>query len=128
MANQIFSFGVTNIPSGTFQIPATSIGASVTSLTLSLARCTTATPTIWPNQTTTLDMQLEVSFDNRASWLPGGSITGAKGGVELKRDGVTENPSADFTFSYGGQSPTDVRGSLTVTGGPLRTSGVVTFA
>jgi len=120
---QVFSFPQTSIPTGTFQIPPSDLGAvSFTSLILSLARCTAATPQFWPNAATGLDMALEVSYDGGSTWEPGGAITGATGGIETTKIG--ENPTASFTFSYPTQ-PNQVRGTLTVTNGPLVTQGSV---
>lgn len=119
---QVYSFGATSIPSGTTPIPATSVPASVVSAVVSINRCTTATPTNWPNATTTLDIALEVSYDGGVTWVGGGGVTGMSGGIAHQRDKVTEQPTSDLLLQYPSH-PTHIRGSLTVANGPLVTSG-----
>jgi len=73
MATKKFSFPQMSLPTGVTPIPQTSLGVSVKSVTLSLARCTTATPTIWPSAATTLVIALEVSYDGGVMAFPSSS-------------------------------------------------------
>jgi hypothetical protein len=120
--SQVYSFGQVSLPTGVTPIPATAVPASVTSCVVSINRCTTATPLNWPDAATTLDVALELSFDNQATWVGGGSVTGWSGGIAFKRDKVTEQPTSDLALTYV-THPTHVRGTITVTNGPLVTSG-----
>lgn len=122
MTTQVFSFAKRSIPNGTFSIPATAIGLQITSLTLALACCTSAAPDVWPNASTTVDAQLEVSYDGGATWQPGGGLSHA-GGISVRR-GV-EAPLTKVICTYSAV-PTHFRGSVVVAGGPLVTSGSVT--
>ena len=121
MTTQAYSFGQTAIPNGDTPIPPTSLPASISSLHASLNRHTTVDPTSWPNPATTLSIELQVSFDGGSTWAPGGGLTSA-GGTYLKKDGVTEQAVTTLDVEYA-QSPTHVKGTITVTNGPLVTSG-----
>lgn len=115
-----------NYPNQTRVLGPIDIADDVTSCDISVQRCTTATPTIWPNVTTVLAITPEVSVDGEQTWVeagasisPGG-ISPAKGGGE-----------AAFGVSGGGL-PAAVNGitrryrnTVVITGGPIRTT--VTF-
>src|SRR4051812_42143110 len=99
------------------------VADDVTSVDFSVARCTTATPTIWPNTATTLRVVPQMSIDGGLTWIECGAFT-AQGGIGLGKGGV-ESP-----FSIGGGSlPAPVNGitrryqvTATITNGPLRSS------
>lgn len=126
MATQVFSFPQTSIPTGTFNIPVTSLPALQSSVTLSLARCTTPTPTIWPNATTTILVTLFASYDGGVTWDTG-ARSDAHGGIELLPRSTAENPTVTMRFTWP-NPPTHLKGSIAVAGGPLLTSGSVTVA
>lgn len=116
MSQAIVTSQPLNLPSGTQNIPTTALPVEVTSLTISIARCTTATPTVWPDIATTLSLQLEISVDGGENWTPGGGLT-AVGGIALNKHGV-EFPVAQGMWTYP-TPPTHMRGTLEVGGGPL---------
>lgn len=119
----LFTSGTINIPTGDLVIPQSAWPGAFLSATISLNRCTTPTPTIWPNVATTIDIALEVSYDGAATFLPGGGGT-AQGGIALGK-GSAERAQTFFTFTYS-QVPTHIRGTVTVASGPLRTAVTVT--
>ena len=115
-----------SIPNGTFQIPPTSLPASTTSLALSLARCTDATPTLWPNTGTTIDVLLQFSADGGATWPIGGTLSDAGGIGVFKGQQISASFSSwSFSDQNGPVVLTNVRGSIQVAGGPLVTFGFV---
>lgn len=120
----LFSFAKRSIPTGTFNIPETAVPANTHSLQFDLGLCTTADPTIWPNVSTTVDIALEVSYDNKATWVGGGGASGIQGGIHLMKDGVTEQTQGGFIAGFT-NSPTHARGTVVVTNGPLVTFGSV---
>lgn len=123
MSTQVFSFAQQSIPTGVFTLPESVMPAGVLKLSIRIARCTTATPTIWPNFSTKLSIALEVSYDNGASWVSGGAAYGMPGGIELDKAGA-EIAVSNMTSGYA-QPPDKIRGTLAVTGGPLVTSGSI---
>jgi hypothetical protein len=113
--NGVYDFGPVDVPD------------AVTRVEYKIARCTTATPTIWPNATTTLTINMEYSLDGGATWWGvGGGVDGATGGIQMDKYGTSER-----TYEMGfGTIPSGagrlIRGRVIIAGGPLRTSvGVV---
>lgn len=99
------------------------IADNVTSVDFSIQRCTTATPTIWPNASTTLDVLPEVSLDGGSTWIEAGRFTSAGGIVHDKTGGETQ-----FTRGGGGLpagTGRKYRVTATIAGGPLRSTATV---
>lgn len=125
MATQVFSFPQTSIPTGTFPVSKSSLPASITSLTLSLARCTTNTPTIWPNATTTVTGDLQVSLDGGVTFQDLGGFS-SPGGIFTQKDGTQlTNTVCTWTLP---PNATHLQGTLVVANGPCVTSGSVTVS
>src|SRR5690349_22678 len=97
-AQQVFNFPKTSLPSGTTPVPVTALGASVTSLTMSIARCTDADPTIWPDPNTTLEVDLQASTDGGQSWQDLGGFSAA-GGIGTMKDG-TQRAFTQCTWNF----------------------------
>src|SRR4051812_5826333 len=76
------------------------IAVDVRSIKLTLQRCTTATPTIWPQLTTFVNLELSGSFDGGATWIPMGAW-GAFGGIFIRRDG-SEAQISEAAFPWPG--------------------------
>jgi hypothetical protein len=106
---------------GTHNLPSTNILDNATGIYFEISRCTTATPTIWPNASTELSISLEVSLDGGATWL-GLSGFGSTGGIFIKRDGSEATVSSSLTNLPAGTGR-KVRGTATIVGGPLRSQG-----
>lgn len=113
-----------NYPNGTRVLGPIDFADDVTSVDFSIARCTTATPTIWPNVSTTLDVVPEVSVDGGVTWTEAGAFH-SYGGIASGKGGVGE---AAFTIG-GGSLPAGTnrqyRVTVTIGGGPLRSSATV---
>lgn len=89
---------------------------------VSIGRCTTATPTIWPNATTTLNIKVECSYDGGATFPTngGGAEFILSGGIALQKGGG-EFAASNVSCRFEPQSPNAVRITATIAGGPLRT-------
>lgn len=114
-----------NYANGTRQSSALDLASDVTSVLFNVQRCTAATPDIWPNASTQLQIIPEVSQDAGVTWIEAGKSTSI-GGVAMFNG--HEQP---FTLS-GGSLPVELNGvtrkyrvSTIITGGPLRTSATV---
>ena len=115
-----------NYANGTRQLGPIDLASDVTSVLFSIQRCTTATPTVWPNASTTLEIIPEVSLDGGVTWIEAGRTTNV-GGIQLSKFGT----ELAFALS-GGYLPAEVGGvtrqyrvQTTIAGGPLRTSASV---
>lgn len=84
-----------------------------------LIRCTTATPTIWPNQSTQFEAVMELSMDGGATWGLAGRVTGV-GGIFVNKLGI-EAPVTAFGAGIAPGVGRLIRGTASITGGPLRT-------
>lgn len=111
---------------GTHVAGPVNVADNVTSVDISIARCTTSTPTIWPNASTVLDILPEVSVDAGVTWVESGRSI-SPGGISFGKGGV----EAPFSIS-GGSLPPAVNGitrqyrcTFAITGGPLRSSVTV---
>lgn len=104
------------IQSGSQLIGPANVPKGSTAVIVHLARCTTATPTFWPDVNTQLQCFVEVSLDNGQHWQPNNGFS-AIGGILLARDG-SEIPESTMTCPI--PAGTDrMRFNVTVTNGPL---------
>lgn len=95
----------------------------VTRLTARVARCTAATPTVWPDASSTLSIELEASFDGGQTWVSGGAFS-AMGGIHVRHDG-TQAAESSATWEYPQASGRMLRGQVVVTGANARTTVIV---
>jgi len=102
-----------------YTIPEVALPTGARGVMVSLARCSSFTPDLWVQQSTVVDIALELKYDGE-DWQPGGAATGIEGGIYRNRHGV-EVSSNDFR-SHVPRSPTRVRGMLRVQGPPLVTA------
>ena len=108
-----------NYANGTRNIGPIDIADNVQSIDFNIQRCTTATPTIWPNSTTILDYASEMSIDG-GPWQPAGGFT-ASGGIGFDK----QHNEAPFTLGGGtliAGINRQYRATLTISGGPLRST------
>lgn len=125
MAGSVVLFPLANYATGSRNIER-NIPGQIESVTFSLLRCTTPDLTIWPNQTTTLEVILELSEDGGVTWNENGRFT-AEGGIAPGRHG---GEAATTSAAWQLPGPQTVRGRLTfiVAGGPLRSEGTLSWA
>lgn len=104
-------------PGGPIDIP-----GGVTAIAFELQRCTTATPTVWPNESTEIDVSIWITVDGVETFVCG---FGARGGIVSKIDGA-ELTHTHASVSVPSGSVRTMRVEATIAGGPLRTTVSVT--
>lgn len=109
--------------SGTITMPSSAVPDWVSRISLTVGRCTTATPDLWPDEGVTLAMDFEISMDSGASWRPFASFL-AKGGVQLDKAGAEASESG-LSRELPPGSGRRLRGSAMIAGGTLRTQGYI---
>lgn len=110
-----------NYPTGTYNIPVSNVPSWATRLSFDMARCTTATPTIWPNESTTITINIELQIDG-GEWRPFLGFT-AKGGI-ASRNGVEAQRSGTGSGLPAGNNR-KIRGTVSISNGPLRSEANV---
>jgi hypothetical protein len=117
---------VANYAAGVLNLPDTAIPAFPTQIAIRIGRCTSASPTIWPSQAVSLDFRLEL-FDGER-WMPWqsgvffGGISTNKFGQEIAEDYIVGG------LEGVGLSTRRMRGTVTISGGTLRTYVDVTLS
>lgn len=96
---------------------------AVSEIQASLARCTSATPTVWPNTSTTIAITVECSVDNGISFGVVASAT-AQGGIHTQLNGV-QAAATTVKAPLPTGSKRQVRCLYTVANGPLVTTGTL---
>lgn len=110
---------LSNYANGSYGLGPASVPDWVKSIGVELTRCTSATPTVWPNQSTQFEAVVEVSMDGGASWGPAGRVT-AVGGIYTNKNGVQATVTA-FSATLTPGAGRLIRGTASIVGGPLRT-------
>lgn len=126
MAGELVLFPMADYSNGTRTIGPRNVPGGVNSLTFAIARSTTADPTIWPNQSTTVAVNLEASFDGGVTWqtVVGGT---AEGGIAPGRHGG-EATESSWVAGFPGTDPSQARLTVTVAGGPIHSEGTLRWA
>lgn len=117
---QINVLPLSTYPMGTRNIGPVNIADGVSKATFAFQRCTTATPTVWPDVATKLAFTLEYSIDDGLNWTLGPALT-AEGGIAFNRDGS----EAQYTYVIGGLpagTNRKIRATITISGTDLFTS------
>lgn len=104
--NQVREFGPLTVQNG------------VTEIGFRLRRCTSADLSVWPNESTTVDITVEMSRDNGQTWQPLFEFTAA-GGIVSDRQGNEAQWSGGLT-PVTAAPQRRIRGSIVIDGGPLR--------
>jgi hypothetical protein len=117
MANSIFTAPI-NLPTGTRLLGPANVPDGVTTIAVRLARFTTATPTVWPSDLTTVDCMLQI--DAGLGFRDNNGFT-AKGGLAIRRDG-SEATETTFTTQLPAGAGRRAQVNLIVGGGPLVSS------
>jgi len=111
-----------NYPTGnrSFAVGGT-LSDAATLIYAELARCTSADPSIWPNQSTRVKVICEISLDGGAVWLFQASFL-SEGDIVLNWHGAEVALSTMEIPLFPGTSRR-ARFSVEITGGPCRTQG-----
>lgn len=113
-----------NYPNGTHVLGPVDFADDVTSVDISIARCTTANPTIWPNASTVVVVSPEVSLDGGSTWGGAGGFT-SNGGIFVSAKTGLEVPTTIGGGGIPAGSDRKYRCTVVITGGPLRSSATV---
>lgn len=108
-----------NYQNGVYNLGPANVPDWVTFIGVELTRCTSATPNIWPNESTTFAASVEMSVDGGATWQPAGAVT-AIGGIYTDKNGVQAG-TTDFSAGVITGTGRIIRGTATIAGGPMRT-------
>jgi hypothetical protein len=106
-----------NIATGSQDLGPVTLPNGLTSLKITIKRCTTATPTIWPNAATTIKASLFVSVDGGVNWIASGSLTSA-GGIYVRNGVEVPNTILEVVPIPTGTSR-QIKATITVANGPL---------
>jgi len=107
-----------NQPTGTHDYGPVNMPDSLAQATVRLARCTTATPSYWPNTSTRVSAQVLMSFDGGITFphlIVGFSATG---GIIYDKDGNEIPESNARTVDMPGGLGRKVKATVSVTNGP----------
>lgn len=119
-----------NIPSGVRTFGPFDVPDGTTLIVFKLDRCTTATPTIWPNASTAITLSAYLAAghapDSSSRDSPDfiGGIT-ANGGILIARDG-SELTSSTYGCPLAAGVSRQVTFTLNVVNGPLRSNATIT--
>ena len=112
------------IPDNTYPVGSAPISAQAVPAGAVQMVCTFATVN-WTNPLSTLQIALEISVDNQATWVGGGASTmscGADGLFHGRGGVVLSSVMAQFSWPDG---VTHLRGTVTVGGAAIHTNGTV---
>lgn len=113
--------GITTILPGSYPLPSTLIPDGKNFVVLEIARCTTATPTVWPDEAVTVSMQLEASFDGGNQWVKAGFCS-AVGGIVPNKKNNLDGAKTTMRVAWPLGIDRRIRGELIVAGGPCHTN------
>jgi len=119
------TFPLSDYPTGTTPINPIALTQGLNGCVIHIARCTTATPTIWTTNTQRLTISLDVSYDGGATYQMNQFFGSAVGGIFVDRHGI-EAAETVLGFNVQPQVPTHCKGFVQIEGGPLRTSLTLT--
>lgn len=114
-----FNIPLGNYPTQIFTIPVRSAPRGMEGCEIVIPRCTTATPTIWPDAASLIVVRLDFSLDNQANWVNDYFVSRQSGGIKSKNGVEVTQALMSMYFS---PPPTHYRGTLEIINGPIRTS------
>jgi hypothetical protein len=110
-----------NYPNGTRVFGPYTFAGGIDRIGFSIGRNTPTTPTIWVLATTIVTMDVQFSFDGGTIYTqPGTWVWSEKGGVFLDKFGVAI-PETRVSWSFDPDPCTNIKGTITVSGGPILT-------
>lgn len=107
--------------SGVHELGPANLPDDLNEITISLARCTTATPSNWPNSNTIIAITLSISPDGGVTWQDVGGFSAA-GGILLRSLDNSELAATSFNIQTPlttGGTGRKIKATATVTNGPL---------
>jgi hypothetical protein len=114
------AFPLANYPTGSQTVGPFNLRNQDRAFRLTIRRCTTADPTIWPNASTLLRLAAEISFDGGTTWKKAGAMETRGGIVSLGGEELTESW---FQVNLPPGDARRLRANVTIVDGPLRSEG-----
>jgi hypothetical protein len=111
-----------NYPSGTRSVTARNVPDWATHFAFEILRRTSSTPSIWPNASTLLQLDFDLFVDGE--WRYAGGYTDSGG---IADDDGTERAALIGKFSLAPGTNRQLRATIIITNGPLRTEGSLEF-
>ena len=110
-----------NYPNGSRPFGPYTFAGGTDHIGFSIGRNTPNDPTIWPNSATILTFNVQFSFDDGVTYtLPGTWVWSQGGGELLDKFGVAI-PETRVSWAFDPAPCTQIKGNITVSGGPIRT-------
>lgn len=110
---------------GTHVMGPVDIADDVSSVLISIARCTTAAPTIWPNASTILTITPEVSVDGGQTWIESGKSVSPGGVLVIQHVELANSISGGSLAAAVNGITRQYRCTVDIANGPLRSSATV---
>jgi hypothetical protein len=108
-----------NQPSGSREYIIGAVPSNVTSCTVRLARCTSATPTFWPNANTQANADIWLSYDGGTTYPIILIGFGASGGIGLINGVEVAESAASGSDPAGAIAGRRLKAVITIQNGPL---------
>ncbi len=93
---------------------------------VSIARCTSADPTIWPDPNSRIKILVECSYDDGLSFPPNGGSASFEGSGGIATGKLGEIPFSIMSCRFSPNEPNAVRITVEIINGPIKTFGDVT--
>ena len=110
-----------NYPNGSRSFGPYAFAGGADQLGFSIGRNTPANPTIWPLTTTILTFDVQFSFDGGVTYTPTGRWVWSQGGGALLNKLGVVIPESRVAWKFDPDPCTHIKGTVTVSGGPIRT-------
>lgn len=110
-----------NYPNGSRSFGPYAFAGGVDQLGISIGRNTPADPTVWSSASTVLTFDVQFSFDGGVTYTPLGKWVWSQGGGALLDKSGVAVPETRVSWKFSPQPLTHIKGTVTVSGGPIRT-------
>lgn len=108
----------------TYAVPTYSLASWATLIKVDIARCTTATPNVWPDRDRSIAFSFDLSLDDGVTWFL--LFSGESwGGIDVHSKTGEEIPYTNFVMPLPTAQKRKIRGTVEVKGGSIRTSVIV---
>lgn len=124
MSVSVELFPVAEYAGGIYTVPSTAVADAVERVEVSVRRCTSADPTIWPSTSASITFDFQYSLDGGNTWFQWFNASDVGGLVVSNKTGL-EIPAMYFNQSLPAGTGRRVRGTITLSES-IKTSGQLT--
>jgi hypothetical protein len=110
-----------NYPNGSRAFGPYAFAGGIDQIGFSIGRATTLDPTIWTLESTVLTFDVQFSFDGGVTYTPPDTWVWSQGGGEILDELGAAIPETRVSWSFNPDPCTHIKGTVTVSGGPIRT-------